>query len=63
VRFESIGIRVVFNNGVGDDLEIFKLAQLKAWSWAKFKWHRINYSVSDWYICPVLCLTSITSCQ
>jgi len=52
--------RIVFKNGVVDDVEIFTLAQLKAWSWAKFRWLRVNYSVSDWLICPQICLGSIT---
>jgi len=43
---------VVFNNGVLDDIEIFVLAQLKAWSWAKFRPKGVNYSLSDWCLCP-----------
>jgi len=51
--------KVVFNNGVVDDIEIFTLAHVKAWSWVKFKWHKVNYSASEWFLCPFLNLGSI----
>jgi len=39
--------RIVFYNGRVDVQEIFTLAQLNAWTWAKFKWHRMDKSYSD----------------
>jgi len=38
---------VVFNNRVGDDSEIFVLAQLRGWSWAKFRPNGVNCSLLD----------------
>jgi len=29
--------KIVFNSGIVDDVKIFTLAQLKAWSWNKFR--------------------------
>jgi len=48
--------RIVFNSEIVDDVEIFTLAQLKAWSWNKFRWKRVNYFVSDWLLCLIICL-------
>jgi len=31
----------VFNSGIVDDVNISTLAQLKAWSWNKFRWQRM----------------------
>jgi len=30
--------RIVFNNEVVDDVEIFTLASFKTWFWNKFRW-------------------------
>jgi len=48
--------RIVFNSGVVDDVEIFTLAKLKAWSWNRFRWQMVHYFVSDWFLYPTLCL-------
>jgi len=48
--------RIVFNSGIVNGMEIFTLAQLKAWSWNKFRWKRANYYVSNWLLCPIICL-------
>jgi len=37
----------VFENGVVDVVEIIYLAQLKAWSWAKYRKKNVNFSFSD----------------
>jgi len=50
---------VVFNNGIVDDSEIFVMAQLKAWSWAKFISNGVNWSFTDWCLCPGQCLVNI----
>jgi len=49
----------VFNNRVVDDAEIFVLAQLRDWSWAKFRPNGVKYSFSDWCLCPAQCLANI----
>jgi len=39
--------------------EIFSLAQLKDWLWAKYKMMGTSFSFSDWILSPVLCLQSL----
>jgi len=48
--------KIEFNSGIVDDVEIFTLAQLKVWSWNKFRWQSGNYCVSDWLLCPIIYL-------
>jgi len=50
---------VVFNNRAVDDLVIFVLAQLRGWSWAKFRPNGEKCSISDWCLCPAQCLANI----
>jgi len=33
--------RLIFNNGKVDEIEIFALAQMNAWTWAKFSGFRV----------------------
>jgi len=40
-------IKVVFNRGIVDAVEIFSLAQLKGWLWIKHKLSKITFSYSD----------------
>jgi len=51
--------KVVFKGGVVDAIEIFSLAQLKGWLWAKYKMKRITFSYSDCILSPVQCLQSL----
>jgi len=51
--------KVVFKGGVVDADEIFSLAQLKGWLWAKYKMKRTTFSYSDWILSPVECLQSL----
>ena len=39
--------KVVFRGGVVDANEIFSLAQVKGWLWAKYKMKRTIFSYSD----------------
>jgi len=48
--------KVVFNNDVVNAVEIFTLAQLKGWLWAKFKKGEVNFSLAEWMISPLKCL-------
>lgn len=47
---------VVFNNALVDGVEIFSLAQLKGWQWAKLKNFGISFSLLDWLMFPEQCL-------
>ena len=47
---------MVFKGGVVDADEIFSLAQLKGWLWAKYKMNRTTFSYSDCILSPVQCL-------
>ena len=51
--------KVVFKGGVVDADEIFSLALLKSWLWAKYKIKRTSFSYSDWTLSPMLCLQSL----
>jgi len=44
----------VFKNSRVDAQEIFTLAQLNAWTWARFKWHGMDKSYSDWHFYPTV---------
>jgi len=48
--------KMVFNDGVVDNEEIFSLAELKGWLWLKYKGMRNSFSYSDWYLSPLKCL-------
>jgi len=51
--------KVAFKGGVADADEIFSLALLKSWLWAKYKMKRTSFSYSNWILYPVLCLQSL----
>ena len=51
--------KIVFNNAVVDDVEIFTLIQLKTWSLVKFRGPMVYCSFSDWYFCPTVCLANL----
>jgi len=38
--------KITFNNGIVYDVEIFTLAQLKTWSWVKFRRHGLVFMPS-----------------
>jgi len=42
-----------------NEIEIFALAQLRAWLWAKFGGLRCQGSFSDWCMHPLDCLREI----
>jgi len=48
--------KVIFNEGVDDAVEIFSLAQLKGWLWAKYKNIGLYFSLAEWLLCPLQCL-------
>jgi len=52
-------IKVVFNRGIVDAVEIFSLAQLKGWLWIKHKLSKITFSYSDWHFSLIKCLESL----
>jgi len=49
---------VVFNQGVVDEEEVFQKAQLKSWLWLKHNRVNFNYSLSDWVLNPMVCISS-----
>jgi len=51
---------VVFNNAISDAEEIFCMAQLRVWAWMKHKSTKVSFSFSDWCMCPIHCIRSIT---
>ena len=51
--------RIIFNNAVVDPVEIFALAQVKAWAWVSYKFPKSNFSYSDWCINVYECLKSL----
>jgi len=51
--------RIVFHNGVTDDIEILVMTQMKTWLWAKYRRQGFNYSYSDWSLYPIGCLATI----
>jgi len=48
----------VFNQKVVDEEEVFQKVQLKSWLWLKHKGTKFNYSLSDWVMNPMVCLSS-----
>jgi len=52
--------KIVFRQGKVDVEEIFTMAQLNAWTWIKYKIDKVNFSYSDWILCPIQCLHSVT---
>jgi len=50
--------RIIFEGGKLDEIEIFVLAQLHAWSSAKFGVSRLRGSFSEWCIHTVDCLSA-----
>jgi len=50
----------VFRQGKVDVEEIFTMAQLNAWAWIEYKIDKVNFSYSDWILCPIQCLHSVT---
>ena len=51
--------KVVFKNGIVDSEEIFYLAQIKGWSWAKFRNSGVIFSMSDWFLNLKSCIKSL----
>ena len=51
--------RIIFEGGKLDEIEIFALAQLDAWSWTKFSGFRLCGSFLEWCIHPVDCLRAL----
>jgi len=49
---------VMFHQGVVDEEEVLHKAQLKSWSWLKYKGNNLSYSLTDWMLNPIPCLTS-----
>ena len=50
----------IFSNAISNAEEIFCMAQLRVWAWMKHKSTKVNFSFSDWCICPIHCIGSIT---
>jgi len=52
--------KVMFKNEIVDNEEIFYLAQIKRWSWTKFRnlGVMVIFSMSDWFLNPKSCLKS-----
>jgi len=51
--------RVVFKQRKVDSIEIFGLAQVTTWVWMKHKIQSVQFSYSDWYLSPYVCLKSL----
>ncbi|ESW15861.1 hypothetical protein PHAVU_007G108600 [Phaseolus vulgaris] len=49
----------IFQGGVIDPLEVFTLAQLKAWSWVTSKTVSASFTYFEWCIDPRACMFSI----
>ena len=52
-------IRIIFNSGVVDPIEIFVMAQVKGWAWVTYKFPKSNFSYSDWCFDVYECLKSL----
>jgi len=52
--------KIVFRQGKVDVEEILTLIQLNAWTWMKYKISKVNFSYSNFSLCPIQCLHSIT---
>ena len=50
--------KVMFDKGKVDHIEIFTLAQLKAWSWVTSKEILAMFTYAQWCIDPKFCLKS-----
>jgi len=42
-----------------DAEEIFKLAQFKVWAWVMYRFKKATFSLSDWILCPLICIKYI----
>jgi len=51
---------LMFKNAKPDAEKIFSIAQLKVWAWLKHKSLKVSFSLSDWCICPLHCITYIS---
>jgi len=51
---------LVFRNAKSDAEEIFSIAQLRAWVWLKHKNTKVSFSSSDWCLCPLHCIRSLS---
>jgi len=49
---------VMFQQGVVDEEEVLQKAQIKSWLWLKHKGNNFSYSLTDWVLNPIICLTS-----
>ena len=45
--------RVIFNNRKVEEVEIFALAQMNVWTWARFSGFRVKGSLSEWFMNPL----------
>jgi len=51
--------KIVFSNGVVDDVEIFAMTQVNAWQWTKTGRQKVHFSFSDWCLNPRECLVQL----
>jgi len=51
--------KVIFDAGKVDEVEIFAIAQLHAWSWAKFSGLKLQGTFTKWCIHLIDCLREI----
>jgi len=45
--------KIIFNNGIVDEVEILSLAQLKGWLSTKYKNPEHYFSLAEWLVCPL----------
>jgi len=50
----------IFKGGRVDHIEIFTLAQMKAWSWVLSKARGVSFSYSNWCLEPLICMMSVS---
>jgi len=48
--------KVVFNGGKIDHLEVFGMAQLRAWEWFKYRNKKFSHSYPEWILNPEACI-------
>jgi len=51
--------KIVFRNGIVDDVEIFAMAQVSTLQWTKTGRQKVHYSFSDWCLNPRECLVQL----
>jgi len=56
--YVNYGSVLVFNKSVVDAEEVFQQAQIKSWLWLKHKGNKFTYSLSDWVLNPMICISS-----